>query len=296
MGVSISWKAPCPTEPRRGGIVCSMHRNVFVFVASILSIVLVVAGAVVLTHRGDAPWSSQGTLVIALKHVPEAGATLSVGLGFDDVMLVRDDGTTVRVSRITRHVVFDPADERTTMLVTDTVPAGTYTGFVFTLSGPETRNAWQGDEAPEAVALYASKVRIPAAFTVRADETTALLLGVETTSAMKTDAGERYYLPVVRVEARSGANVVESDAGVTISEGMVLTNATYGMDWSGTMKLNTRAQNRVPVLSSEGGGEAVERSAEPPASAMDSEETIPEATSTSESPAGVPATSSSQRE
>jgi len=267
-----------------------------VFTLIFLGIVLAAAG-VVLTRRGAAPWSPQGTLVIALKHVPEAGAALSVGLGFDDIMLVREDGTTVRVSRITRRVVFDPADERVTLLVTDTVPAGAYTGFAFTLSGPETRNAWQGDEAPEVVALYASDVRIPAAFTVRADETTALLLGVETTSAMKADGGKHYYLPVLRVEARLGASVAESDAGVTIGGGAILTNATYGMDWSGSMKLNVRAQDRVPALPPEGAAEGAVPPAEQLSPGVSSEEEVAteEATDTPVS-LEMSATSSSQHE
>ncbi len=187
------------------------------------------------------PWEARGNLsfLVYAKPAAEEQAEL-LTLGFTDVTLIRTDGETLPLRAAPRAALrtppyFEPVVERD-------VPAGSYAGIRFSMRSPEIRNAWQGDTAPEGVALLHDIIELPVPFTVHPDATTILLAGFETETALHHHNGERVYLPVITLEVREKGDITHTtDDGTQISGGVLTLSTLYGMQWDGTMRRNVRA-------------------------------------------------------
>jgi len=222
-----------------------MHlRRSYLLVGGLL---LAIATLVTLFHYiapGSAPWTPSGTLVVAVRNVVYEKTDLSLNLGLDNFMLLTQDGTQVPASLRTRRVAFDQDHTGNTILLNTSVPAGSYTGLRFLLTSPELKNPWQGDTPPAQVVLGESNLLLPSSFVVHEGETTVMILGFETISALHESKEGYTYLPVIQLETRSGAVITQAKHNATsITGGTILNSATYGMDWDGQMRLNYRARN-----------------------------------------------------
>jgi hypothetical protein len=122
---------------------------------------------------------------------------------------------------------------------------GDYSGFSFTLKSPSLTNPWQDDEAPEGITIPGERVSLMSPYVVRENETTTIILNVETVQALHEKDGMQIYLPVVQIETRNGSDASVSATMVQIRGGEITSSATYGMTWEGTMRYNFR--ERTPV-------------------------------------------------
>ncbi len=186
------------------------------------------------------PWEAQGELSFLIYAKPTADEQdEQFILGFDDMTLFRADGTLIPVHATPRIPLHTPPFFES--VVANEVPAGSYVGIRFSLRSPEIHNAWQGDTAPEGVALLHNIIELPISFSVHQDTTTVLLAGFETETALHPHDGERVYLPVIALEVREKGNVTKTTDGTEISGGTLTLSTLYGMQWDGTMRRNIRA-------------------------------------------------------
>jgi hypothetical protein len=189
------------------------------------------------------PWEASGHLILAVHAVPFDTADATVSLGIDDIELYHTDGSREKFSVRTRRVTLDPKSTVLEIVLNDTVPVGTYSGFGFTLKSPEIRNSWEEDTAPTPVSLPGERVVLMSPFHIEEDTTSALILAFETFQAIHEDGGIKVFLPVMQIETRFDTELVfTEDQRATLHGGTIESNATYGMDWDYTMRFNFRAR------------------------------------------------------
>ncbi len=203
---------------------------------------------VMIFSSSGAPWTPKGTLVVVTRAVPVLDDTTGVtafGFGIDDIVLQREDGDTDRISIFTRRILFDLRQMALNTLLDTRVPTGTYTTLDMRLTSPELRNDQSEGTAPGQVSLPFEHITLPITYRVEENVTTVILIGFETLQAIH----DNKYLPVLQVETRTGSSIRTNESGqIYVDGGVIVNNATYGMDWSGAMHQNFRAQDTTTTI------------------------------------------------
>jgi hypothetical protein len=191
------------------------------------------------------PWEARGQVVLAVRATSLVDPNASTfGIGIDNVELYHTDTSKEKITVRTRRITLDPRNNTFEIVLNDTVPVGTYSGFGFTLKSPEIRNNWEEDIAPKHVTLLHEHVTISSPFHVEKDKTSALLLVFETHEAIHDKEGTQLYLPVIQVETRFDTTAPNSENQFDVVQGGIIeSSATYGMDWDGLMHFNFRAKS-----------------------------------------------------
>ncbi len=213
---------------------------------SITLVALFIALLVVFALRdGPAnPWEPSGRVVLVARAVPSPGVDESrtFGIGVDNVHLTSVNGDDEQVSIRVRRILLSHDSTAHTVLLETRVPVGAYNGINMTLRSPEIRDHPESEQTAAAVVLQNEAISLNVPYNVREEETTVIILGIETFQALHVQNNALVYLPVIQTETRSDATVLRTtDDTVKIEGGVITASATYGMDWTGVMRLNYRA-------------------------------------------------------
>lgn len=185
------------------------------------------------------PWEETGRLVVVVRGV-EGDTSPSLSLTMDTIELVRADGGTEHARILSRRVTLDPQTSLPQVVCDAAVRVGVYTSITFTLTSPTVQGT-TSEKVVTPVTLPSEHVLLPLSFQVEKDETTALLLGIETTSMHPTQSGT-VFLPIVMAESRKHTELkTVEDGTLIVSGGTITQSATYGMDAYGEMRINYRA-------------------------------------------------------
>lgn len=206
-------------------------------------VLALLAYAVLFRHA--APWQATGRVVVVVQPLKSLTPSRLVGLGIDDMTLVRESEDPIQVSVRARRVRFGEGSDSLSLVLDTEVPVGAYRGFTFRLTSPESQAVNDREDAP-VITLPYEDVALPALFSVDKDETTALIVGFETEQGIHEQTVQMLsYLPIFHIETRTHTSVGTTDTGeVEVRDGHIVTSAMYGMDRTGALRQNYREPQR----------------------------------------------------